>query len=217
MIDHYKTIAAPSTGEFKDRGSKFLAYAFPVFNEEEWQERLEEVKKEHFKARHHCYAYRIGVDQNNFRANDDGEPSGTAGRPILGQIDSFELTNVIVIVVRYFGGTKLGTSGLINAYKLSAAEALENAIIEERLIEDIYSLDFDYHLMSDVMNAVKKLNLDVIKQDFGNQGHIELAIRQSEVETTLTHLKALIAKVHLEEVEDLGKIEGLELEFVYTR
>jgi uncharacterized YigZ family protein len=142
MIDHYKTIAGPSTGEFKDRGSKFFAYAFPVFTEEEWQEELEAVKKEHFKARHHCYAYRLGVDQNNFRANDDGEPSGTAGRPILGQIDSFELTNVLIIVVRYFGGTKLGTSGLINAYKLSAAAALDNATIEERLIEDVYTLGF---------------------------------------------------------------------------
>jgi uncharacterized YigZ family protein len=217
MIDHYKTITAPSTGEFKDRGSKFFAYAFPIFTEEEWQEELEAVKKEHFKARHHCYAYRLGVDQNNFRANDDGEPSGTAGRPILGQIDSFELTNVIVIVVRYFGGTKLGTSGLINAYKLSAAAALENATIEERLIEDVYTLDFEYHLMPDVMNALKKLALNVIKQDFGHKGHIQIAIRQSEIEATLAQLKALIANVHLEEVEEMDKIEGLELELAYTR
>ncbi len=217
MIDHYKTIAGPSTGEFKDRGSKFFAYAFPVFTEAEWQEELEKIKKEHFKARHHCYAYRLGVDQNDFRANDDGEPSGTAGRPILGQIDSFELTNVIVIVVRYFGGTKLGTSGLINAYKLSAAAALENAVIEERLIEDVYSLDFDYQLMPNVMNALKKMELNVIKQDFGNKGHIQIAIRQSEVESTLTQLKALIANVHLEEVEGLEEIEGLELDLSYTR
>lgn len=217
MIDHYKTITAPSTGEFKDRGSKFFAYAFPVFTEEEWQEALEAVKKEHFKARHHCYAYRLGVDQNNFRANDDGEPSGTAGRPILGQIDSFELTNVLVIVVRYFGGTKLGTSGLINAYKLSAADALNNATIEERLIEEVYTLDFEYHLMPNVMNALKKLDLNVIKQDFGHQGHIQIAIRQSEVDTTLAQLQALIANVHLEEVEDLEKIEGLELKLAYTR
>jgi uncharacterized YigZ family protein len=217
MIDHYKTIAGPSTGEFKDRGSKFFAYAFPVFTEEEWQEELEAVKKEHFKARHHCYAYRLGVDQNNFRANDDGEPSGTAGRPILGQIDSFELTNVLIIVVRYFGGTKLGTSGLINAYKLSAAAALDNATIEERLIEDVYTLDFDYALMPDVMNALKKLDLNVIKQDFGHKGHIQIAIRQSEVESILAQLKALIANVHLEEVEDLEEIEGLELTLSYTR
>ncbi len=217
MIDSYKTIASPSTGEFKDRGSKFFAYAFPVFSEEEWQEQLEVVKKEHFKARHHCFAYRLGVDQNNFRANDDGEPSGTAGRPILGQIDSFELTNVIVIVVRYFGGTKLGTSGLINAYKLSAAEALENAEIEERLIEDVYHLKFEYSLMPDVMNALKKMDLTVLKQDFGNIGVITIAIRQSEVESTLLHLKALIANIHLEEAEALEEIEGLEVEFGYVR
>lgn len=217
MTDHYKTIAGPSTGEFKDRGSKFLAYAYPVFTEEEWQEALEAVKKEHFKARHHCYAYRLGVDQNEFRANDDGEPSGTAGRPILGQIDSFELTNIIVIVVRYFGGTKLGTSGLINAYKLSAAAALGNATIEERLIEDVYTLDFEYHLMPNVMNALKKLDLNVIKQDFGNRGHIKIAVRQGEVDPTLKQLKALIANVHLEEVEELESIKGLELEFAYTR
>ena len=217
MIDSYKTISEPSQGEFKDRGSKFLAYAFPVFTEEEWQEQLENVKKEHFKARHHCYAYRLGVDQNDFRANDDGEPSGTAGRPILGQIDSFELTNVIVIVVRYFGGTKLGTSGLINAYKTCAAVALENAQIEERLIEDVYALDFEYHLMPDIMNALKKLDLNVIKQDFGNKGAISIAIRQSEVEKTIPQLKAMIANVHLEEEEKWEKIEGLEIDFDFTR
>ncbi|MEM6700850.1 MAG: YigZ family protein, partial [Bacteroidota bacterium] len=129
MSDQYKTLAAPSTGEFKDRGSKFFAYAFPVETETEVATALEQVKKEHFKARHHCYAYRLGMDKNNFRANDDGEPSGMAGRPILGQIDSWELTDVFIVVVRYFGGTKLGTSGLINAYKKSAMDALEQAEI----------------------------------------------------------------------------------------
>jgi len=217
MIDKYKTIADPSSGEFKDRGSKFLAYAFPVFTEEEWQEALENVKKEHFKARHHCYAYRLGVDQNNFRANDDGEPSGTAGRPILGQIDSFELTNVIVIVVRYFGGTKLGTSGLINAYKLSTAAALENAEIVERLIEDVFDLTFEYSLMPQVMNAVKSLNLQILSQDFGHKGHLQFALRQSEVEDGLLQLKAQIAGLHLEEAAQIEEIEGLKLKFVYTR
>ena len=124
---------------------------------------------------------------------------------------------MIVIVVRYFGGTKLGTSGLINAYKLSAAAALENAVIEERLIEDVYTLDFEYHLMPDVMNALKKMDLNVIKQDFGNKGHIQIAIRQSEVDSVLQQMKALIANVHLEEVEELEKIDGLELAFAYTR
>ncbi len=217
MNDTYQTITAPSTGFFKDKGSKFFAYAFPVFTEEEWQVHLQEVKKEHFKARHHCYAYRLGIEQHNFRANDDGEPSGTAGRPILGQIDSFELTNVIIIVVRYFGGTKLGTSGLINAYKLSAAYALQNAEIVERLIEDVYQLTFDYSLMPDVMNALKKLDLNVILQDFGTSGKIQVAIRQSEVENTLLQLKAQIAGLHLEEAEQMEKIDGLEMELLYVR
>ncbi|MDV7398872.1 YigZ family protein, partial [Arthrospira platensis SPKY1] len=134
----YKTLASSSTGEFKDRGSKFIAYAYPVADEEEAMEKVAELRKEHFKARHHCFAWRFGVDGLRFRANDDGEPSGTAGRPILGQIDSFELTNVVVIVVRYFGGTLLGASGLIQAYRESAAEALRQATIEERILQAIY-------------------------------------------------------------------------------
>jgi len=135
MQDQYQTIFESSIGEFKDRGSKFIAYAYPVYTEKDWQKHLEEVKKLHFKARHHCYAYRLGLDGNQFRANDDGEPSGTAGRPILGQIDSFGLTNVFVVVVRYFGGTKLGTSGLINAYRESTATAFRNAQIIEKTVE----------------------------------------------------------------------------------
>ncbi len=217
MIDQYNTISEPAYGEFRDRGSKFLAYAFPAYTAEEWQESLLQVKKEHPKGRHHCYAYRLGVDKNNFRANDDGEPSGTAGRPILGQIDSFELTNVIVIVVRYFGGTLLGTSGLINAYKLSTAAALEEASIITRLVEDVYRLEFDYSLMSSVMNAVKKLKLDIVKQEFTEAGHLEVAIRQSEVEDILLKLKAQIKQVSLEEALGIESIEGLEMNLAYTR
>lgn len=217
MIDQYHTLSAAAYGEFRDRGSKFLAYAFPVYTEEEWQACLLEVKKEHPKGRHHCYAYRIGVDQNNFRANDDGEPSGTAGRPILGQIDSFELTNVIVIVVRYFGGTLLGTSGLINAYKLSTAAALESASIITRLVEDVYRLEFHYGLMSQVMNAVKKLKLEIVQQSFTESGLLEVAIRQSEVEDTLLKLKAYIQQVSMEEAALLESIGGLEMRLAYTR
>ncbi|MBX2872594.1 MAG: YigZ family protein [Saprospiraceae bacterium] len=217
MIDQYNTIAEPAYGEFRDRGSKFFAYAFPVYTAEEWQESLLQVKKEHPKARHHCYAYRLGVDKNNFRANDDGEPSGTAGRPILGQIDSFELTNVIVIVVRYFGGTLLGTSGLINAYKLSTAAALGEASIITRLVEDVYRLQFDYSLMSSVMNAVKKLKLDIVKQEFTEAGLLEVAIRQSEVEDTLLKVKAQIKQVSLEEAALIESIDGLEVVLAYTR
>lgn len=215
--DRYQTIGGPSFGEFRDRGSKFLAYAFPVYAEEEWQARLEEVRKEHPKARHHCYAYRLGLDGNNFRANDDGEPGGTAGRPILGQINSFELTNIIIIVVRYFGGTLLGASGLINAYRESAADALRQAEIIERTVEDVYRITFDYALMGSVMNSIKSLELEIAGQDFGAVGIVDVAIRQSEVKGKLRRLKAAVAGAYLEEVDELGEIEGFEVEYLYTR
>ncbi|HFC01259.1 MAG TPA: YigZ family protein [Phaeodactylibacter sp.] len=214
---NYKTISTSSTGEFKDRGSKFIAYAYPAYSEMEWQEHLENVKKEHFKARHHCYAFRLGLDKNNFRANDDGEPSGTAGRPILGQIDSFGLTNVVVIVVRYFGGTKLGTSGLINAYRTSTKIALENADIIDKTLDDIFQITFDYALMSEVMNTVKKIELEIVQQDFGAIGKLQIAIPKSDVNQKMILLKAGIAKVRVEEVEDLEKIDGAEIEYLFTR
>lgn len=215
--DTYKTINGICSGEFRDRGSKFIAYAYPAYHEQEWQERLSEVKKSHPKARHYCYAYRIGIDKNNFRANDDGEPSGTAGRPILGQIDSFELSNVIIIVVRYFGGTKLGTSGLKNAYKTSASEALKKAVIIEKLVEDIYLLEFDYALMSQVMNVIKNLELEMIDQDFGPIGKLQVAIRQSEVKAILKKIKASVAEVRIEEVDQIEEIKGFKMEFLETR
>jgi len=213
----YKTIVSESIGEFKDRGSKFIAYAYPVYSEEEWQSRLDFLKKEHFKSRHHCYGFRLGLDKNNFRANDDGEPSGTAGRPILGQIDSYGLTNVIVIVVRYFGGTKLGTSGLINAYRTSAQIAIEAATIIEKSLDEIHLITFDYALMSEVMNTVKKLEIEIVEQDFGDIGKIKIAIPKDEVESKMKLLKAGIAKIRIEEGDDLEKIEGCEIEFLFER
>lgn len=215
--DTYLTLSGPSLGEFRDRGSKFLAYAYPAYTELEWAACLEEVRKEHPKARHHCYAYRLGLDGNSFRANDDGEPSGTAGRPILGQIDSFGLSNVIVIVVRYFGGTLLGTSGLINAYKLSTAAALSNAEIIEKTVEDIYRLTFDYVLMSQAMNAIKTLGLEMVSQEFGERGLVDIAIRKSLAADMLRQLKASVANLYLEEVDGLSAIEGFEVEYRYTR
>jgi uncharacterized YigZ family protein len=199
IIDSYKTLSAASTGEYKDRGSKFLAYAFPVESEEECLAHLEVIRKEHFKCNHHCYAWRIGIEGTRFRANDDGEPSGTAGRPILGQIDSFGLANVFVVVARYFGGTLLGASGLINAYREGAAEALRNAIVVEKIIKDHFLLDFDYALMPDVMNAVKKLDLEIVQQEYGDRGTMEIAIRKNLTESTLLSLKALILKVSKDE------------------
>ncbi len=217
MKDTYRTILGESTGEYREKGSKFLAYAYPVYDESEWQERLDQVKKLHPKGRHHCFAYRLGLDGNQYRANDDGEPSGTAGRPMLGQIDSFNLVNVIVIVVRYFGGTKLGVSGLIHAYKVCTAEAFEKATIIDKTVEDIYQLTFEYALMSEVMNAVKKLDLEIVVQDFGNIGRLEIAIRQSEVEATLLKLKAKVAKIRIEEIHKIETIEGFEMEYLKTR
>lgn len=215
--DTYQTLAGPSFGEFKDRGSKFLAYAFPVEDADQIQAALLEVRKEHSKARHHCYAYRLGLDQYNYRANDDGEPSGTAGRPILGQIDSAGLTYTLVVVVRYFGGTLLGASGLINAYKKSTAEALAAGEKVEKLVEDVYTLRFDYAHLSKVMNAVSKPPFQVVEQRFATTAELDVAVRQSLVEDALRQLKAQVAEVYLEEVEGLEEIEGFNLEHAYTR
>lgn len=217
MIDEYKTISKLSTGEFRDRGSKFIAYAWPVYSNEEWQAHVEALKKEHFKAVHFCFAYRIGTDKNNYRANDDGEPSGSAGRPILGQIDSFGLSNIFVVVVRYWGGTKLGVPGLINAYKTSAAEALKNADIIEKTVEDIFRISFDYALMSNVMNAIKKAGIEMVKQDFGNEASVDIAIRKSEVETVSDQIRAMVAGARIEEKEKWEKIDGFEMEYLETR
>lgn len=217
LKDTYQTISGMASGEFRDRGSKFIAYAYPAYNEEEWKAALEEVRKLHPKARHHCYAYRLGLDRNNFRANDDGEPSGTAGRPILGQIDSFGLTYVIVIVIRYFGGTLLGTSGLINAYRESTAAALQEANIIECTVEEIYRLSFDYSLMGNVMSSIEHLQLNMIGQNFDTSATVDLAIRRSEVAPTLLRLKAAIGNLYLEEVNEETEVEGLGIEWVETR
>lgn len=214
--DTYRTLAEPTQGAFKDRGSKFLAYAYPVDSLTEIKEYLSTVRKIHPKARHWCYAYRLGLDNSMFRMNDDGEPSGTAGRPILGRIDSFDLTNTLIIVVRYFGGTLLGASGLINAYKTSAELSLLEAEIIEKLVKDVYQLTFDYSIMSTVMNTIKKLNLKPYAQDFTDNGKLSVAIRQNEVTNTLIQLKAGIGKIPLEMAETVDKIEGLDIEYVHT-
>jgi uncharacterized YigZ family protein len=217
MKDSYNTIESPSTGEFRDRGSKFIAYAFSVENEEEALAHLEEIRRKHPKARHHCFAYRLGMDGDNFRANDDGEPSGTAGRPILGQIDSFGLTNVVVIVVRYFGGTKLGTSGLIQAYKNSTAEALANATIIERILQSVYKLTFGYDKIGDVMSAVERCRLKMLDQNFEAKASVTIAVRQSEAEQALTELKAHIASISLNHASKLEALEGIDISYEGTR
>ena len=182
-----------------------------MHTEEEALAHLEALRKEHFKARHHCFAWRFGPDGARFRANDDGEPSGTAGRPMLGQLDAFGLTDVVVVVVRYFGGTLLGTSGLIQAYREATAEALRAATIVEKIVCDAFQLDFDYALMPDVMNAVKKLELEITQQDFGERGLLQVAIRQSETTQTLVKVKSLIWKVSTEEAALLGWPAGMKV------
>jgi uncharacterized YigZ family protein len=164
-MNHYFTIERPSVAELKDRGSKFLAYAFPISATDDFKKRLKELKEEHPKAAHHCFAYRLGIDKNNFRSSDDGEPSGSAGKPILGQIDSKELTNAAVVVVRYFGGTLLGVPGLINAYKTSTSLALQLTAIVQRPVLIQYDLHFDYTLMNDVMMVVKRFGCVVLQNE----------------------------------------------------
>lgn len=163
--DHYLTVDRPATAEFKDRGSKFIAYVYPVETVEAFKQYLQALKKEHPKAVHHCFAYRIGTDGNNFRSSDDGEPSGTAGKPILGQIDSRGVTNTAVIVVRYWGGTLLEVPGLINAYKSAAALALQVTPVIQKQVEVLYSLEFDYTQMNDVMVLLKQFNCTIHAND----------------------------------------------------
>ena len=161
----YCTVDKPSVTEFKDRGSKFIAYVYPISTADDFKQNLQALKKEHPKAVHHCFAYRIGTDGNNFRVSDDGEPSGSAGKPILGQIDSKEVTNVAVIVVRYFGGSLLGVPGLINAYKTATSLALQVVPIVQKQIEINYQLQFDYTRMNDVMMVLKQFGCSIIGQE----------------------------------------------------
>jgi uncharacterized YigZ family protein len=187
--DYYYTIEKPGTAEFKDRGSKFIAYAFPIADSIAFKEKLRQLKNEHPKATHHCFAYRLGNDGNNFRSSDDGEPSGSAGRPILGQIDSRQLTNVVVVVVRYFGGTLLGVPGLINAYKSSAALALQTTPIVQKAVEVIYFLEFDYTKMNEVMTVLKKFNCSVLNQTIELFCHMDVGVPMSNEEPVLLKLK----------------------------
>ncbi|WP_372776019.1 YigZ family protein [Mangrovibacterium sp.] len=191
MSDSYLTIASPAEGLFKDKGSKFIAFAYPVETEEEIKEHIQNLKKEHYSARHHCYAWRLGADKLAFRANDDGEPSSTAGKPILGQIQRLDLTNVLIVVVRYFGGTLLGVSGLINAYREAAIAALEQAEIVEQLVETQFWVEFDYLNMNSVMKIFKDENLPQKKTDFDLRCRIKSSIRESESQRIFELLKKI--------------------------
>ena len=190
-MDYYKTIDKEGFAEFKDRGSRFLAFAFPMNAVETFKERLSVLKKEHPKAVHYCFAYRIGLDGNNFRSSDDGEPSGSAGKPILGQIDSKELTNTGIVIVRYFGGTLLGVPGLINAYKTSASFALQSNPIIKKPVLINYRLQFDYTILNDVMRIIKKNDCVILKQELQLFCMIEASIPRSQLELCILQLKNL--------------------------
>ena len=190
--EFYYTIEKDAMAEFKDRGSKFIAYAFPVNSVELFKEKLNEVKKLHPKATHHCFAYRIGLDGNVHRVSDDGEPSGTAGRPILGQIDSKSLVNVLVIVVRYFGGTLLGVPGLIGAYRSAAALALQMTPLVQRPVEQELNVQFDYTQMNEIMHIVKQYNIRVVSQEMQLFCNMTLAVpknRFTEIDYVLKELR----------------------------
>ncbi|GAO45537.1 IMPACT family protein [Flavihumibacter petaseus] len=196
----YHCIEKEGQAMFKDRGSQFIGFAFPISAAENFKKKLDALKKEHPKANHHCFAYRIGTDGNQFRVNDDGEPSGSAGKPILGQIDSRELTNTAIVVVRYFGGTLLGVPGLINAYKTTAALVLQTIPIIQKPIEVHYRLQFDYTLMNDVMQLLKAGNCSIERQEIQLFCMYEVGIPVNRLEEVLYRLKdlhqVLVEKVH---------------------
>lgn len=195
--EFYQTIDRPSTAEFKDRGSKFIAYAYPIQSADDFKQHLQLLKKEHPKAVHHCFAYRLGTDGNNFRSSDDGEPSGSAGKPILGQIDSKGITDVLVIVVRYWGGTLLGVPGLINAYKTATALALQVVPIIQKQVEKNYKLHFDYTMINDVMQILKQYQCSILSQEL----------------QLFCHLNVGIPVNRLQEVTyKLGEIRGVEVQ-----
>ncbi|KQC00922.1 YigZ family protein [Pedobacter sp. Hv1] len=199
--DTYQTIATISEGIFRDKGSKFIGYAYPIKSEQEVKNIIAKLKAEHGKARHFCWAIRLTPDRNVFKLNDDGEPSGTAGRPILNTLLSADVTNVLVVVVRYFGGTLLGVPGLINAYKTATVEALQANTIIAKTVNDVYEINFDYLEMNPIMRIMKEEQLEMIKQEFDTQCAIQFEIRKANLNTVLGKLE---------------KIEGAKIKYLYT-
>lgn len=189
--DTYLTISDEAEGLYKEKGSKFLSFAFPVSNEEEVKEKLELLRKKFYDARHHCYAYVLGKDKEIFRANDDGEPNHSAGDPILGQIRSNQLTNVLIVVVRYFGGVKLGVGGLISAYRTAAAAAISNNVIVEAIVKHKVKLQFDYLSINDVMKIIKDYDLEIINQQFDNDCKISLLVREGLMDEVISKFENL--------------------------
>jgi uncharacterized YigZ family protein len=200
--DTYKTIASASQGLYKEKGSRFVSVAIPVSCQNEVKPIIDKIKKEHHEARHHCYAYMIGHERNNWRVNDDGEPSGTAGKPILGQINSFGLTNILIVVSRYFGGTLLGVSGLITAYRSAAASALQDAEKVEKIMQEYYEITYPYISMNDIMKILKEDNIVQSQQSFDLECSILINFRVSVKGKVLNRL---------------SRIEGLRYRYIETR
>lgn len=197
--DTYFTIEEKVEGLYKEKGSRFISFAFPVSKEEDVKGIIKDIKKEYYDARHHSYAYILGYDKSAYRMNDDGEPSSTAGKPIYGQLLSKDLTNILVVVVRYFGGTKLGVSGLIQAYKQAALDVLNNAKIIEKTVDEIYSISFDYVLMNDVMKVLKDFDVIQMNHSFENNCYLEFRTRKSN---------------SIKIVDNLNSIEGVSVKFL---
>ena len=195
--DKYLTFSGYSEGIYKEKGSRFLAFAWPVTTEDEVRQHIKELKKTYFDARHHVYAFRLGADMKTYRCSDDGEPANSSGPPVLGQIQSANLTNVLIVVVRYFGGTKLGVPGLINAYRTAASDAITNNHLVEQFEQDRFTIKFDYTAMNDVMRVLKEENPQQTNQQFDNQCSIDLSIRKKQGETLR---------------QKLAKIEGIKIE-----
>ena len=200
--DTYKTIESSSQGIYKEKGSRFVSFAIPVSDQEEIKPIIDKIRKDNHEARHHCYAYMLGHERIIWRVNDDGEPSGTAGRPILGQINSFDLTNLIIVVCRYFGGTLLGVSGLINAYRSAAASALQNALITERTIREYYEIKYPYFSMNDVMRILKEEEIGQSDQSFDLECRILINFRVSSKEKVLNRL---------------SRIDGIKCKYIETQ
>lgn len=189
--DTYKIITTEGEGLYKEKGSKFVAVAFPVRTEAAVKARVAAIRKKYFDAKHHCYAFMIGPDKSCYRSSDDGEPSGTAGKPILNQILSKDVTNVCVVVTRYFGGQLLGVPGLINAYKTSAREALDNCTVVEKTVDEVYALEFDYPLLNDVMRVLKEENLEQQNPKYEMRCYLEISVRQKESDRIIEKIKRL--------------------------
>lgn len=199
MEDVYKTILSSSEGLYKEKGSRFIAFAYPVSSEEQIRDIISGLKEKYYDARHHCYAWRLGADKKQFRANDDGEPSSTAGKPILGQILSNDLTNILIVVVRYFGGIKLGVSGLINAYREAATDALANASVIEKTVDEKLRIRFSYLVLNDVMKIIKEESPEVLERSFELECEMLISIRKKNMSLLHARLEKVDSLFFLDE------------------